>query len=56
MEKAILQKIENAITRYNLSREYTAKERFADLKTAKGKYFINLCDRYGLSNKEIAYI
>lgn len=53
MEKAILQKIENAIARYNLSSNYTAKERFLDLKTA-GKYFADLCDRYGLSSLEIA--
>lgn len=56
MEKAILQKIENAIYRYNLSRECTAKERFQELKTAKGKYFADLCDRYGLSNIEIAIL
>lgn len=54
MEKDILQKIENAIARYNLSNNYTAKERFLDLKTAKGKYFADLCDRYGLSSLEIA--
>lgn len=54
MGKAILQKIENAMARYNLSSNYTAKERFQDLKTAKGKYFADLCDRYGLSNIEIA--
>lgn len=54
MKKAILQKIENAIARYNLSSNYTAKERFLDLKTAKGKYFADLCDRYGLSSLEIA--
>lgn len=54
MEKAILQKIENAIARYSLSSNYTAKERFLDLKTAKGKYFADLCDRYGLSSLEIA--
>lgn len=54
MEKAILQKIENAIARYNLSSNYTAKERVLDLKTAKGKYFADLCDMYGLSSLEIA--
>lgn len=54
MEKAILEKIEIAIVRYNLSNNYTAKERYQDLKTAKGKYFYDLCDRYGLSYKEIA--
>ena len=54
MEKAILQKIENAMDRYNLSSNYTANERFQDLKTAKGKYFADLCDRYGLSSLEIA--
>lgn len=54
MEKDILQKIENAIARYNLSSNYTANERFQDLKTAKGKYFADLCDRYGLSSLEIA--
>ena len=54
MEKAILQKIESAIYRYNLSREYTANDRFQELKTARGKYFADLCDRYGLSNIEIA--
>lgn len=54
MEKAILQKIESAMYRYNLSKEYTAKERLQELKTAKGKYFADLCDRYGLSNYEIA--
>lgn len=56
MEKAILQKIESAIYRYNLSRDYTAKERLQELKTAKGKYFADLCDRYGLSSLEIASI
>ena len=56
MEKAILQKIENAMHRYNLSSNYTANERFQDLKTAKGKYFCDLCDRYGLSSLEIASI
>ena len=54
MEKSILQKIENAMVRYNLSSNYTANDRFQDLKTAKGKYFADLCDRYGLSNIEIA--
>ena len=54
MEKAILQKIENAMARYNLSNKYTANERFQELKTAKGKYFADLCDRYGLSSLEIA--
>ena len=54
MEKSILQKIENAMDRYNLSSNYTANERFQDLKTAKGKYFADLCDRYGLSSLEIA--
>lgn len=54
MEKDILQKIESAIYRYNLSREYTAKERLQELKTAKGKYFSDLCDRYGLSSLEIS--
>lgn len=53
MEKTILQKIENAMARYNLSSNYTANERFQDLKTAKGKYFADLCDRYGLSSLEI---
>lgn len=53
MEKAILKKIENAISRYKLSSSYTAKERLQELKTAKGKYFADLCDRYGLSNIEI---
>ena len=42
------------MARYNLSSNYTAKERFLDLKTAKGKYFADLCDRYGLSSVEIA--
>lgn len=54
MEKAILQKIESAIYRYHLSKEYTANERLQELKTAKGKYFADLCDRYGLSSLEIA--
>lgn len=56
MEKAILQKIEKAVIRYNLSSNYTANERFQDLKTAKGKEFITLCDRYGLSSKQIDFI
>ena len=56
MEKSILQKIESAICRYNLSRECTAYERLQELKTAKGKYFADLCDRYGLSSLEIASI
>lgn len=54
MKKAILQKIGIAVYRYNLSKEYTAKERLQELKTAKGKYFADLCDRYGLSSLEIA--
>lgn len=53
MENIILQKIESAMYRYNL-KGYTAKERLQELKTAKGKYFGDLCDRYGLSNTEIA--
>ena len=53
MEKSILQKIENAMYRYNLSSNYTANERFQELKTAKGKYFADLCDRYGLSSLQI---
>ena len=56
MEKVILQKIESAIYRYNLSREYTVSERLQELKTAKGKYFADLCDRYGLSSLEIAIL
>ena len=54
MEKSILQKIESAIYRYNLSREYTSNERLQELKTAKGEYFADRCDRYGLSSLEIA--
>lgn len=56
MEKAILQKIEKAVIGYNLSGNYTANERFQDLKTAKGKEFMTLCDRYGLSSKQIDFI
>jgi hypothetical protein len=56
MEKAILQKIEMAAVRYHLSNDYTTEERLQALKESKGRVFENLCNIFGLSDKEINYL
>lgn len=56
MEKAILQKIENAAIRYKFSDNCTAKERLQILIESKGMVFENLCNIFGLSDKEIDFI
>lgn len=56
MEKAILQKIENAAIGYKFSDNCTAKERLQVLKGSKGMVFENLCNIFGLSDEEIEFI
>ena len=56
MEKAILEKIEIAASRYHFSNDYTTEERFQALKESTGHVFEDLCNIFNLSDDEITYL